>query len=118
MYTFPLELLAPVITSSVTATSATIVLSQPMGSLPADQYTVTLTRITGDEQFMCGSVAGTVSMTNFSDSVLLEGLEEFSVYSFTIEARHDFSGIVEPFSGSDITTLSACEHSGCVGSGT
>ena len=54
-------------------------------------------------------------MTSSSDTVLLEGLEEFSVYSLTIEARNDFSGIVELFSGPDITTLSAGEHSGCVG---
>ena len=118
MYTFPLELLAPVITSSVTATSATIVLSQPMDSLPADQYTVTLTRITGDGQFMCGSTEGTVTMTSSSNSVLLEGLEEFSVYSLTIEARHDFSDIMVSLSAPDITTLSAGEHSVCIESAT
>ena len=118
MYTFPLELLAPVVTSSVTATSATIVLSQPMDSLPADQYTVTLTRITGDEQFICTLVPHTVTMTTSSNFVLLEGLEEFSVYSLTLEARHDFFGIVESFNEPDITTLSAGEHSVCVESGT
>ena len=57
-------------------------------------------------------------MTSSSDIVLLEGLEEFSVYSFIIQARYDFSGIVEPFSGPDIITLSAGEHSGCIKSGT
>ena len=54
-------------------------------------------------------------MTTSSNFVLLEGLEEFSVYSLTIEARYDFSGIVDPFTEPDITTLSAGEHSGCVG---
>ena len=118
MYTFPLELLAPVVTSPVIATSATIVLSQPMDSLPADQYTVTLTRRTGDEQFICRLTAGTVIITSFSNSVLLEGLEEFSVYSFTLQARHDFSGIVEPFRDPDTTTLTAGEHHGSIESGT
>ena len=118
MYTFSLDLLAPVVTSSVTATSATIVLSQPMDSLPADQYTVTLTRRTGDGQFICTTDSGTVTMISFSNSVLFEGLEEFSVYSLTIEARHDFFDIVEPLHGLNITTLSAGEHSGCVESGT
>ena len=117
MYTFPLELLAPVVTSSVTATSATIVLSQPMDSLPADQYTVTLTRRTGDGQLLCRYTAGTATMTSFSNSVLFEGLEEFSVYSVSIEARHTFFGIVEPSNAPDITTLSVGGHSSCIESG-
>ena len=85
-----------------------------MDSLPADQYTVTLTRRTGDGQLVCRLTEGTVTMTTSSDSVLLEGLEEFSVYSFNIEARNDFSGIVEPLRGLNIITLSAGRHSGCI----
>ena len=49
-------------------------------------------------------------MISFSNSVLFEGLKEFSVYSLT--------GIVEPLRGLNITTLSAGKHSGCVESGT
>ena len=91
-----------------------MVLTQPRNSLPADQYTVTLTRITGDEQFLCKNEPDSVTIRSSSDSVLLEGLEEYSVYSVTVEARNDFSGINEFFNVSDITTLSAGKNSGCI----
>ena len=112
MYTFPLDLLAPVVTSSVTATSATIVLSQPMDSLPADQYTVTLTTKLG--QMMCESVENSVTITSSSNSVLFENLEEYSVYSVTVVANHDLSNMMNSLSASDITTLSAGWHSDCI----
>ena len=41
----PPDIMDPIVTSSsVTATTATIALAQPMGSLPLERYTVTLIR--------------------------------------------------------------------------
>ena len=93
----------------MTATSATIALAQPMNSHPADQYTVTLTRKSG-QQPDCQSYVDNVNMTTSSDSVLLEGLEENSVYSVSVIA-FTFN-LTRSVSAANITTLTAGENNG------
>ena len=76
-----------------------------MDSLPADQYTVTLTR--SGQQPDCQSYVNDVIMTTSSDLVLFEGLEENSVYSVSIIAiTFDLTKSVT----ADITTLTAGEY--------
>ena len=84
---FSPDLLDPVITSTwVTPTSAIIFLTQPIDSLPAEQYTVTLTR-KPNFQHLCQNFESTITMTIYVDSVLFEDLEEFSVYSVNVRAN-------------------------------
>ena len=105
----PPDILDPIVTSSsVTATTATIALAQPMGSLPADQYTVTLTR--SGQQPDCQHYVDNVIMTTTSDSVLFEGLEENSVYSVSVIAIT--VNLTRSVSAADITTLTAGEYTG------
>ena len=90
----------------MTATTATIALAQPMGSHPADQYTVTLTR--SGQQPDCQSYVDNVNMTTSSDSVLFEGLVVNSVYSVSVIAiTFDLTRTV---SAADITTLTAGKY--------
>ena len=79
-----------------------------MGSLPADQYTVTLTR--SGQQPDCQGYVDNVNMNTSSDSVLFEGLEENSVYSVSVIAI-TFS-LTRYASAADITTLTAGEYTG------
>ena len=77
-----------------------------MDSLPADQYTVTLTR-SGQQPDGQGYVDN-VNMTTSSDSVLFEGLEENSVYSVSvIVITFD---LTRTLSAADITRLTAGEY--------
>ena len=79
-----------------------------MGSHPADQYTVTLTR--SGQQPDWQSYVDNVNMTTSSDSVLFEGLEENSVYSVSVIAiTFDLTRTV---SAADITTITAGEYTG------
>ena len=79
-----------------------------MGSLPADQYTVTLTR--SGQQPDCQSYVDNVNMTTSSGIVLFEGLEENSVYSVSvIVITFDLTRTV---SAADITTLTDGEYTG------
>ena len=107
----PPDLLDPIVTSSsVTATTATLALAQPMGCLPSDQYTVTLNRKLGGQQPDCQSYVDNVNMTTSSDSVLFEGLEENSVYSVSVIAITFV--LARSASAADITTLTAGEYTG------
>ena len=79
-----------------------------MDSLPADQYTVTLTR--SGQQPDCQRYVDNVDMTTSSDSVLFEDLEENSVYSVSVIAiTFDLIRII---SAADITILTAGEYTG------
>ena len=79
-----------------------------MDCLPADQYTVTLTR--SGQQPDCETYVDNVDMTTSSDSVLLESPEENSVYSVSvITITFDLTRSV---SAADITTLTAGEYTG------
>lgn len=105
-------MLSPVVTSSVTATSATIFLVQPINSLPADQYRVTLTR-KRNAQPLCQDFEATVTRTSSSDSVLFEGLEEFSAYSVSVIARHNLFDLTRSLDNVvDIITLTAGRSNG------
>ena len=79
-----------------------------MGSLPADQYTVTLTR--SGQQPECPHYVHNVNMTTSSDSVMFEGLEENSVYSVSVIANT--FDLTKSASAADITTLTAGEYTG------
>ena len=114
----PLDLVSPVTTTSVTATTVTLFFTQPEDTLNVDQYRVTLTRRLGHEQLMCPSLESTVARTTVVDYIPLEGLEEYSVYSVSIFTINLLAGLRRTFTIPDITTLSAGGHSGCVESGT
>ena len=67
----PPDILDPIVTlSSVTATTATKDLAQPMDSLPADQYTVALNRKLDGQQLHCQHYVDNVILITSSDSVL------------------------------------------------
>ena len=86
--------------------TATIALAQPMDSLSAEQYTVTLTR--NGQQSDCQSYVDNVNMATSSDSVLFEGLEENSVYSVKVIAIT--FNLTRSVNVADITTLTAGEY--------
>ena len=79
-----------------------------MGSHPADQYTVTLTR----SGYLpdCHSFVDNVIMTTSSDSVMFEDLQENSVYSVRVIALT--FDLTRSVSVADITTLTAGEYTG------
>ncbi len=76
-----------VMTSSLTATSVTLSWTQATNSLPAESYTVSLTRLTGDDNGMCALPSDTRSMMNIppsTTSMEFTNLAEFSTYTFTV----------------------------------
>ncbi len=73
--------------SSLTATSVTLSWTQAINSLPAESYTVSLTRQTGDDNGMCVLPNDTRSMMNIppsTTSMEFTNLAEFSAYTFTV----------------------------------
>ncbi len=54
--------------TSLTATSVTLSWTQAINSLPAESYTVSLTRMTGDDNGMCALPSDTRSMMNIPPS--------------------------------------------------
>ena len=79
---------APTITSSsITATSATITWSQPEGSLAADNYTISLQRLTGSNRQLCPTITDNRQMTTTTTSISFTNLQEFSIYTVTVTAR-------------------------------
>ena len=79
-----LDVLPPIITSSVTATSATLSFSQPTNSLSVDMYTVTLTGTT------CNGVPTRTGSTT-SNSVTIGSLEAGIQYSVAAIARNNLA---------------------------
>ncbi len=76
-----------VMTSSLTATSVTLSWTQATNSLPAESYSVSLTRMTGDDNGMCVLPSDIRSMMNIplsTTSMEFTNLAEFSTYTFTI----------------------------------
>ncbi len=78
-----------IMTSSLTATS--VILSWPWTqatiSLPAESYTVSLSRMTGSDDGMCALPSDTRSTMNIppsTASVVFTNLVEFSTYTFTV----------------------------------
>ena len=79
---------APTITSSsITATSVTITWSQPEGSLAADDYTISLQRLTGNNRQLCPTITDSRQMTITTTSMSFANLQEFSIYTVTVTAR-------------------------------
>ena len=105
-YYYYTDLLVPTSTSmsSLTATSVTISWTQPGGSLTVDNYRVTLTTTSTG---MCSGVSHTREETATSTSVMIDGLEENSIYTVTISAVNNEFNVVRRTSGLTITTLEA-----------
>ena len=90
--------------SSLTATSVTLSWTQPVGGLTMDIYRVTLTiSSTG----MCPGFRHTREETTTSTSIVIDGLEENSIYTVTISAMNNEFNAVRSTSGPTITTLEA-----------
>ena len=101
--------LAPVISvPTPTATSVSITWTQPELSLPVLNYTVSLTQVTGSGQVLCPSVMDSrspITVMNTVTSMEFTGLQEFSSYTVTVNARFSASSLVTQ--STDFTTLSA-----------
>ena len=100
------DLLAPTSPSksSLTATSVSINWTQPVGGLTVDIYRVTLTRTSTE---MCSNVSDTKEKNTTSTSIVIDGLEENSIYTVTISAINNESNAVRSTSAPTITTLEA-----------
>ena len=100
------DLLAPTSPSmlSLTTTSVTISWIQPVGGLTVDIYRVTLTTTSTG---MCLGVSHTREKNTTSTSIVIDGLEENSIYTVTISAMNIQFNAVRSTSGPTITTLAA-----------
>ena len=100
------DLLAPTSPSmsSLTATSVTISWTRPVGSLTVDIYRVTLTTTSTG---MCSGVNHTREKNTTSTSIVIDSLEENSIYTVTISAMNNKFNVVRNISGLTITTLEA-----------
>ncbi len=78
------DVLQPMISSSVTATSATLSFSQPTNSLSVDMYIVTLTGTT------CNGVPTRTGSTT-SNSVTIGSLEANIQYSVSVTGRNNLT---------------------------
>ena len=78
----------PTITSSsITATSVTITWSQPEGSLAADDYTISLQRLTDSNRQLCPTITDSRQMTTTTTLMSFTNLQEFSIYTVTVTGR-------------------------------
>ena len=97
-YVYPLALLNPGVTpSSTTASSVTLTLTQPTNSLPADQYTATLT------SSACTNVATRMGMTT-TGSVVISNLEAGILYTVSVTANNTATGLTSAATTTDVTT--------------
>ena len=79
---------SPTITSSsITATSVTITWSQLVGSLAADDYTISLERLNGSNRQLCPTITDSRQMTTNTTSMSFTNLQEFSIYIVTVTGR-------------------------------
>ena len=90
--------------SSLTATSVTISWTQPVGGLTVDIYIVTLTTTSTG---MCLGVSHTREKNTTSTSIVIDGLEENSIYTVTISAMNNEFNFMKSTSGPTITTPEA-----------
>ncbi len=93
-----IDVMPPTISSSVTATSATLSFSQPTNSLSVDMYTVTLTSTT------CNGVPTRTGSTT-SNSVTIGNLEAGIQYTVSITGRNNLAEL----EGTGTTTLTTIE---------
>ena len=100
------DLLAPTSPSmsSLTATSVTLSWTQPVGGLTVDIYRVTLTTTSTG---MCSGVSHTGEEITTSTSIVIDSLEENSIYTVTISAMNNEFNVMRSTSGPTITTLAA-----------
>ena len=85
---FYTDFLAPTISSSsITATSVTIIWSQPEGSLAADNYTISLQQLTGNNRQLCPTNMDSRIINTTTTSMSFTNLQEFSIYTVTVTAR-------------------------------
>ena len=100
---------AIITTSSHTATSVTISLSLPVFSLSVVEYTVSLTRVTGNGQELCtGFMDSRPAVTTTDTSISFTGLEEFSTYTVTVTTTFNvFDSTMDVASDMMFTTSSA-----------
>ena len=105
-YYYYTDLLAPTSPSmsSLTTTSVTISWTQPVGSLTVDIYRVTLTTTSTG---MCLGVSHTREKNTTSTSIVIDGLEENSIYTVTISAMNNEFNVMKSTSGPTITTPEA-----------
>ena len=96
--------------SSLTATSVTISWTQPVGGLTVDIYRVTLTK---SSTGMCPGFRHTREKTTTSNSIVIDGLEENSIYTVTVSAVNNESNAVNTTSGLTITTPAVGKLSWC-----
>ena len=94
--------------SPLTATSVTISWTQPVGGLTVDIYRVTLTTRTSSG--MCTAVGHIREETTTSTSIVIDGLEENSIYTVSVSAVNNDSNTI---SGLTITTPAAGMWSWC-----
>ena len=73
-------------------TSIRVTFTQPSGTLAAESYDIQYTRVTGDDQTLCGSVEDTGGDTDVQSPFTITNLEEFSSYDITVTA-HAFSAM-------------------------
>ena len=101
VFLYPLALLSPSVTvSSTTITSVTLTLSQPMNSLPANQYTTTLTSST------CTNIPtrmGTVT----TSSMMISNLEVGIQYTVLVTAANTATGLTSATTTTTVTTQEA-----------
>ena len=96
--------------SSLTATSVSVSWDQPAFSFTPIDYTVSLTRVTGEDQALCSDLEDnrpelTTDVTAFN----FTSLKEFSTYTVTIVAQFlEFNTVASALSASEnFITLSA-----------
>ena len=96
------DLLAPTSpsVSSLTATSVTISWTQPVDSMTVNIYRVTLTTTSAG---MCSGVNHTREENTTSTSIVIDGLEENSIYTVTISAVNNEFNAVSSTSGLTVT---------------
>ena len=92
--------------SSPTATSVTVSWTQPVsvGDLTVDMFRVTLTTTSTG---MCLGFNHTQEEATTSTSMVIDGLEENSIYTVTISAMNNDFNAINTTSGLTITTLEA-----------
>ncbi len=102
---FDADLLPPIITTMPTVTTVNISWSQPDDSLPAIQYEVLLSRVTGVRQLLCDSVIDDrpIVVTTSNSSIEFINIHEFSLYVVIVVVTLPDYGIN---STGEFTTLS------------
>ena len=78
-----------IMSSSLTTTSVTITWSQPDGSLAADNYIISLHRLTNSNRTLCTTSTDnqTAMTTSAVTSMNFTDLMEFTIYSVIVTAR-------------------------------